>query len=359
MNLNRYVDDYGCYTFQDVSFNEVDNAVMSAISYVNLDGIVSKSRFHKITIGEAGKIYFEKHSKKEKQVLAVREAVKLFNIIKDTERYKNLYLYNYAYESGDAEQFSAITIEISNKLVYVSFEGTDHLVSGWKENFMLSYQFPVLSQRRAIDYVNKHFLFRGHDIILGGHSKGGNLALVSAMYCTSSIKNRILKIYNNDGPGLRLKQIESYRYKLVNKKLIHLIPNYSVVGLLLRHKKYIVIKSNKKSILAHNPLTWIVKNNTFERTELSKFSLVLDESISKWLNKYDDTIREKLVITLFDICRNIDLKDLVEIKKNKLLLIKLLISVKNINPEVKEIVRDLISIINICSKNYNKEIDAK
>ena len=68
MNLNRYVDDYGCYTFQDVSFNEVDNAVMSAISYVNLDGIVSKSRFHKITIGEAGKIYFEKHSKKEKQV---------------------------------------------------------------------------------------------------------------------------------------------------------------------------------------------------------------------------------------------------------------------------------------------------
>ena len=113
-------------------------------------------------------------SKKEKQVLAVREAVKLFNIIKDTERYKNLYLYNYAYESGDAEQFSAITIEISNKLVYVSFEGTDHLVSGWKENFMLSYQFPVLSQRRAIDYVNKHFLFRGHDIILGGHSRVGN-----------------------------------------------------------------------------------------------------------------------------------------------------------------------------------------
>ena len=170
MNLNRYVDDYGCYTFDDVPFNEVDNAVMSAISYVNLDGIVSKNRFHKITIEEAGNIYFKRHSKKEKQVLAVREAVKLFNIIKDTERYKNLYLYNYAYESGDAEQFSAITIELSNKLVYVSFEGTDHLVSGWKENFILSYQFPVLSQRRAIDYVNKNFLFRHHEIILGGHS---------------------------------------------------------------------------------------------------------------------------------------------------------------------------------------------
>ena len=121
MNLNRYVDDYGCYTFDDVPFTEVDNAVMSAISYVNFDGILSKNRFHKVTIEEAGKIYFERHSKKEKQVLAVREAVKLFSIIKDTERYKNLYLYNYAYEAGDAEQFSAVTIELSNKLVYVSF----------------------------------------------------------------------------------------------------------------------------------------------------------------------------------------------------------------------------------------------
>ena len=68
MNLNRYVDDYGCYTFDDVPFNEVDNAVMSVISYVNLDGIVSKNRFHKITIEEAGKIYFKKHSKKEKNL---------------------------------------------------------------------------------------------------------------------------------------------------------------------------------------------------------------------------------------------------------------------------------------------------
>lgn len=360
MTILDYIKKYGDYTFLEKEFNEVDNVIFSVLTYVNFDSIISKNKKLKKTINAVANEYFLKHPKKEnkKIISSKKNGLKILDAIKNKRRYKDLLLYNYLYIGSENQQFSALTIRINKSTIYISFEGTDGLISGWEEDAKMTYLFPVEAQKNAIKYLNGYSATKDK-IILGGHSKGGNLALVSAMYCTSSIKNRILKIYNNDGPGLRLKQIESYRYKLVNKKLIHLIPNYSVVGLLLRHKKYIVIKSNKKSILAHNPLTWIVKNNTFERTELSKFSLVLDESISKWLNKYDDTIREKLVITLFDICRNIDLKDLVEIKKNKLLLIKLLISVKNINPEVKEIVRDLISMINICSKNYNKEIDAK
>ncbi len=356
MNLNRYVDDYGCYTFQDVSFNEVDNAVMSAISYVNLDGIVSKNRFHKITIGEAGKIYFEKHSKKEKQVLAVREAVKLFNIIKDTERYKNLYLYNYAYESGDAEQFSAITIEISNKLVYVSFEGTDHLVSGWKENFMLSYQFPVLSQRRAIDYVNKHFLFRGNDIILGGHSKGGNLAMVAGMYANFWVRDKIIKIYNNDGPGLLLEQISSKYYKNVENKMIHIIPNYSMVGLLLRHEdNYVVVRSARKSIYAHDMFTWVVRGKEFEKCELSSFSKALDDKLIHWLNKYDRKTREEFVVSLFDVFDKVGVYSLVDIMEKKTLIIRIVLGINNANPVTKNILKDFIFALFQCFKDVKRE----
>ena len=209
MNLYSYIDKYGCYTFDEVSFNEVDNAVFSALSYINFDGIVSPNRFSPVTISMAADMYFQKYTGKEKNILSIREAVKMLRYMKNTRRYRDLRLYNYIYEESADEQFSALTIEINNKLVFVSYEGTDHLVSGWKEDFMMSYMFPVSSQRRAIDYINKHFFFRRKNIILGGHSKGGNLAMVAAMDANFLVKDKIIKVYNNDGPGLLEEQFNS------------------------------------------------------------------------------------------------------------------------------------------------------
>ena len=131
MNLLSYVDRYGNSTFEDVSFNEVDNAVFSSLSYVSLYGIVSSNKYNKIKIRDAGDKYFQLYPYKQKNIWSVKQAIKLLKAIKDTKRYGDLYLYNYVYETDDEQQFSALTIEISPKLVYVSFEGTDHLVSGW------------------------------------------------------------------------------------------------------------------------------------------------------------------------------------------------------------------------------------
>ena len=101
---------------------------------------------------------------------------------------------------------------------------------------MMSYMFPVSSQKRAIDYVNKHFFFRRKNIILGGHSKGGNLAMVAAMYANFLVKDKIVSIYNNDGPGLLEEQYDSKYYKSIEDRLVNIIPSDSVVGLLLYHK---------------------------------------------------------------------------------------------------------------------------
>ena len=161
-----------------------------------------------------------------------------------------------------------MTFKVNKKFIYVSYEGTDHLLSGWKEDFELAYKFPIESQKYAIEYLNKTIGFFDKNIVIGGHSKGGNLALVASMYAKKSIKKKIIKIYSNDGPGLRKKEIESKEYKSIEEKYIHIIPNYSVVGLLLRHtSNYKVIKSTRKDLMAHSIMTWQINNTELDLDE--------------------------------------------------------------------------------------------
>lgn len=346
MNLFNYIDKYGCYNFDEVAFNEVDNLVFSSLSYVSLDKYVSNNRFNKKTIKIVGDEFLKDYDKKNKCITAIKVGIKVLRYIKDTRRYANLLLYNYSYIGDDKQQFSAITIEINKRLVYVSYEGTDQLISGWKEDFMMAYKFPILSQRRAIDYLNRHFLFNNKNIILGGHSKGGNLAMVAAMYANFWVKDRIVSIYNNDGPGLRKKEIESKYYKSIESKLIHIIPNYSIVGLLLRHTdNYIVVRSAKKSIYSHDLSTWVVRDDRLERVELSSFSKIMDEGMIKWLDKYNDEKREKFVDALFMVFEKANVVSLNDILENKKLILKLVMETKEFDKETKSIIKDFIYVL--------------
>ena len=59
MNLNRFIDTYGCYSFDDVPFTEIDNIIFANLSYINLEGYVSKSRFHPKRLEDVGNSFFE------------------------------------------------------------------------------------------------------------------------------------------------------------------------------------------------------------------------------------------------------------------------------------------------------------
>lgn len=206
-NILDYVKNSSKYTFDELPFNEIDNVIFASISYLNLDGIVSNSYYNPVTIEYAGISYFNKYTKKDfrNNVFAVQSAIKVFASIYKTNRYKDLKLYNYVYKGDSTKQFSAVFIDLSNKYTYISFEGTDDLVSGWYEDAKMTYQFPIPSQKETIKYINKFISpFSRRKYILGGHSKGGNLALVAGMFANHLIKPKIKKIYMNDAPGLKL-----------------------------------------------------------------------------------------------------------------------------------------------------------
>lgn len=345
MNIFRYIDKYGNISFLEKEFNDVDNLIFSALIYIDLDKYVSNNNFNKRSIQDVGNDFLKNYNKKKKIVIATKIGIKVLRYIKDTKRYKDLLLYNYSYIGNDKEQFSAITIEINNSLIYVSFEGTDQLISGWKEDFMMSYQFPVLSQKMAIKYINK-FIFNRHKIIIGGHSKGGNLAVVAGMYANMFVKNKIIKVYNNDGPGLREEQFNSNKYKNMEKKLVSIIPNYSVVGLLLKHSdKYMVVKSMKRGINAHNFTNWVISDDKLLITKLSNYSKIINKTVNKWLDKYSDSERELFVKELFLIFDRANIYSLTDINDNKKLIFNIIKETKGIDIKTKNMIMDFIYLL--------------
>lgn len=353
MELYDYIDKYGIYSFKQRKFNEVDNAIFSFLSYANFSGILDNGEV--MTLQEAANKHIEIFPGKDKNVIAVREGNKLLRYIKDLKRYKNCILSNYEYIGGDRVQFCALSIEYENNKVYVSFEGTDELFSGWIEDFMLSYKFPTFSHKIAISYLNRHYTFSFKELIIGGHSKGGNLALVASMYANYIVKRKIKKIYNNDGPGLLDKEFSSNRYKSVLKKYVHIIPNYSLVGLLLNNSNVKVVNSVNKSILAHDIVFWSVEDNHFKKTKLSFMSQQLDNEIKKWLVDFKEQDRMEFVDNLDKILKKAKVTSILDLKLKKERVFNLIYQSKDISATTKKTLLNLFIIMIKCLKNTKKE----
>lgn len=349
-NIIDYIKSSGSKNFNELPFNEVDNVIFASLAYLNLDGIVNSGYKEPVTIEQAGTKFFKKYTKKDfhHNVFAVQSSIKIFSSIYMRPRYKDLKLYNYVYKGDNTKQFSSLFIDLSKRYTYISFEGTDDLVSGWKEDARMAYEFPIPSQKEAIKYIN-HFIspLSRKKYIIGGHSKGGNLALVASMYANHLIKHKIVKIYMNDAPGLKTKQLNSKAYRSIQSRIEQIIPNHSIIGLTLRHTNdYHVILANKTGLMAHNIIYWQTANDKFIATTLSPFSKNLDKVLTNWLDSYTDEERKELVEDLFDILSRAGITSLLEIKASKIpKILAILKESKKISSESKKRIRGLIKIL--------------
>ena len=349
MNIVDYVSYYGVHTFDNKPFNEIDNLIFSMLLYVDYRDIFKKD----ITIGSAGELFLENHSDKKYVLISINEGIEVLKAVYKSNRFKDIVMSNYYYEASDESQFSAVTFKIDKRTYYVAFEGTDSLLSGWEEDCKMAYKFPVKAHTKAINYLNKNFTLKPCDLILGGHSKGGNLALVSSMYANPLIKRKIKFIYNNDGQGLRKTQFESREYESIKNKYIHIIPHYSIIGLLLKHDdNYVVVKTSRKGFYGHTGLSWQVSYDHFEKEHLSRFSKVFDDGFSRWLDKYNDKQREMFVKEVFKLFYENNIKSLEEVKINKELIVTLFNTSKTLDESVKEMAKELIKVIGKTNLEY-------
>ena len=164
----------------------------------------------------------------------------------------------------------------------------------------MSYLNAIPAQKQALKYLTEiAHMYKGK-IILGGHSKGGNLALYASVNAPRGIRKRILAVYNFDGPGFDKSFYNTRAYKSVKDKCFTFVPDFSVVGMLFYKGDYSVIKSNKKGIMAHDAFSWnIIQNKFVSVKEVSEYSVKINKAINLWLNSMSTDERKILVDTLF------------------------------------------------------------
>lgn len=307
-NIEDYLAWRGDLTFDRDPFNEIDNLILAQLAYVDLKNIIpAAGSGEKITLKQACRDFFELNDEQELELVKsfIWYAPFFMRKAAQTERFGNIILSNYAvYNDTEKEvQFGAFLAELGDGSVYVDFMGTDDSLIGWKEDFNMSFIQPIPSQLEAAAYVNEVVSQGRKKIRLGGHSKGGNLAIYAAVKANPKVKKRIIDVYNNDGPGFDRKMIESSEYQEMLPKIKTIVPQHSVVGMLLEHEEeYMIVKSSQTGVMQHDAMTWQVIGNNFETVpRVDDASRALNEALSRWINGMSREQRSEFVETLFAI----------------------------------------------------------
>ncbi|MDR0639790.1 MAG: DUF2974 domain-containing protein [Spirochaetaceae bacterium] len=309
-SLFDYLAWRGDLRFSAAPFNAVDNILCSILSYCPWEGIVGGiDDGKKITIREAVTALLGELAAKRKRLnmtfIFKENLRRLIEVIKDMPRFEDTILCAYVnhFDKRIEKQFSAITFIPETGEPYVAFRGTDDSIIGWKEDFNMIFSEAIPAQHEAVDYLEKAArLFRG-TFNSGGHSKGGNLAVYAASFCSKRVRKRIHNIYNNDGPGITGSVAATLGYAEITSRIITFIPQTSIVGLLFEHKDdYIVVESTEKGILQHNPFSWNVKRDDFCRLDsVTAESRSINKALMRWLAGMDEKRRRHFINALFAI----------------------------------------------------------
>lgn len=206
-------------------------------------------------------------------------------------------------DKSDPERFCALTADLGNGILFISFRGTDSTVRGWKDNYEMGFLCPVHSQKVAAAYFSQLLQFWHGAVILGGHSKGGNLAIYASSVCPKEIQDRILAIYSLDSPGFNQEFLETDGFKRIEAKIHKIVPEFSFIGSLLQSAvQYSIVKSNASGIKQHYPISWQFKRNlqfnTAER--LAPLASYIGSTFNKWINKYDAAGKKAFIDTFFN-----------------------------------------------------------
>ena len=320
-----YLDWRGDLSFNQDPLNEVDNLIFSVLSYSDFSGVVpGLDKPGSVTLQEAAdRIGPAPHEVTTNLTRSFFAALPLLlEKCAQTERFANLELSHYIdrIEFAKAEQFSAVVFSLDEQLHFIAFSGTDDTLAGWKEDLEMSFREAVPAQRDATRYAQAVIANLSGNFYLGGHSKGGNLAVYAAAHLTPEDQQRIIAVYNNDGPGFLANIIEKEGYQRIIHKVTTFIPQSSVAGILLEHEeKFQIIRSNETGLMQHNAFSWEVlgKHFVYEQ-ELSKSSLVLSQAIRAWLNNISLEERSQFVEALFKVIDATGAKTLSELSEDKL-----------------------------------------
>ena len=308
-NLITYVQQYEAQTFQEKSLTDIDILVLTEIAYLPFDEIVSSSFEEKaaISLNQLGKEFetIKEKEHKNNPFMITKERIQLLDVVSKSQRYKDIKVFGFMNDIDDEQtkQFAAVCYQWEEESRWIIFRGTDESLTGWKEDFMMTYSDLIPAQIDAIEYLRKQAeLFSGR-LNISGHSKGGNLSLYASAMQEEDIQHRIQQIYCWDAPGVHRSILNTEGYQRVVSKAKRYIPQDSIVGLMLESQvPYHIIESQGSGISQHSALMWNIEDDHFvELTELTRNSQLTDQTFKQWTEVVSDEDLKLFFDTFFEL----------------------------------------------------------
>ena len=224
----------------------------------------------------------------------------------------------------------------------------------------MAFMSPVPGQAYSVKYLRTVMKRVQESVYIGGHSKGGNLAIYSAMNCERVFQDRIIKIYSMDGPGFRPEILKSNDYESIREKIIKIIPKGSLIGMIFeRDVKCDIVESKSVGMGQHNPYNWLTEETKFVRADdLDSGVRFMDDTLNEWILSLSEEDLHIFIDTLYDIMCASEAQDLISFTANlKRSLNGMFLAMKDVDPKVADTVKQMLrSFFEIMNSKIAKEL---
>lgn len=308
-NMLDYIKEFGHVSFEERAFSEIDALVLTELEYLPLEKVVPSDENGEnfVTVKEIAE-YMQEHKQElfdENPMMITQERHEVSQVIADAPRFQSLKFFGVVseWDKDTTKQFAAVTVEVEPSVRLVVFRGTDETLIGWKEDFLMTYSPLVAAQTDAKEYLAKQASLFDGDLMVSGHSKGGNLAIYAAATQEEDVQLRIVDIFCFDSPGLYRSVLETKGYQNIVPLAMRYIPQDSLVGLMLESEvPYVIVKSNATGAMQHSAMTWEIEDGQFIKMEkLTKNSQLNDQTFKKWTESVSDEELELFWNVFFEL----------------------------------------------------------
>ena len=353
-NLLDYLDWRGDLTLAQDPFNEVDNLILAELSFVDFGGIVpDPGEGRAVPLWKAAEAYFAKTEGRpiDMGVLVPNQIPELLRRTAASPRFRDMKLNGFVdhLDTVKAEQFAALAAECGDGTVYLSFRGTDDTLAGWKEDFYLSCMREVPAQKMAVAYTEAMaHQYPRIKLRLGGHSKGGNLAVWAGVFCPTAVQRRIAAVWSNDGPGFHEDLLDLPQHRRLEERIYSIVPKSSVVGMLLEHgEDYVVVDSREQGLMQHDGFSWQVLGTEFVHLrEITPQGRRTDLALRTWLKELSPEQRERFVEGLFQVLTASGASTLTDLKEDGLKSAGAMVrAMKDLDKETRDALIDAVGLL--------------
>ncbi len=211
-------------------------------------------------------------------------------------------------------QFAAMCFSFKDRFSFIAFRGTDSSLAGWRENFMISFT-RTTAQTLAGEYASA-LVGRGRDWYIGGHSKGGNMALFAACVLSPEQLENVKKIYLLDGPGFCPEVFDEMLIRRVEPRTVRIIPEFDVIGKLFEPRigDTRIVKSYRSGIEEHSLASWMIDHGELSAAAANDpGSRWISELMDEWIAGISLEERAVFVDELFDAMEEAGISDFQKI----------------------------------------------